>query len=370
MSSLLRERDGKNYAFGILADPQYGPAPSEKEPKDMIDGVLTRVSFLNGGEQRIFHEGEARYRWALRVLGWLGVRQVVELGDLTDTNPTEKYRDAMLQAEQQSGLDIRHVIGNHDCYGAKKQQMLAQEHVMDRLGVPRPGYYTFPLGEHWQGIVLNTTDVPWHEEDITTEEQSARMDGLANNYPGNGGISREQLAWLETTCEQTASDGRHIIVFGHHPVASDRRIPYCLTGDTSAFTRILERFGVKAYLTGHDHNGSYQLEGGVQYITLRGMVNGEKRCPLALVDLAADGSFAINGLGDQPSYASPPDKPASPAYRTKTLLNDMTGAPCPVFAKETVASDGEVVATAIAELQAIDLSIWKRPAPKSIDISV
>lgn len=73
-----------------------------------------------------------------------------------------------------------------------------------------------------------------------------------------------QLAWLEK--ELAASTAPWKIVVGHHPVYSAGE-----HGNTSELIRdikpLLEKYHVRIYLNGHDHDLQHQLEGPVNYFT-------------------------------------------------------------------------------------------------------
>lgn len=74
----------------------------------------------------------------------------------------------------------------------------------------------------------------------------------------------QQLVWLEH--ELAGSGAVWKIVIGHHPVYSGGE-----HGDTKELIvllkPLLERFGVQAYLNGHDHHLEYVVVGQVHYLT-------------------------------------------------------------------------------------------------------
>lgn len=74
----------------------------------------------------------------------------------------------------------------------------------------------------------------------------------------------EQLVWLER--ELAASSATWKLVVGHHPIYSGGNY-----GSTSALVAtlkpLLERFGVQAYLNGHNHNLEHVVIGNLHYLT-------------------------------------------------------------------------------------------------------
>jgi acid phosphatase len=74
----------------------------------------------------------------------------------------------------------------------------------------------------------------------------------------------EQVAWLAR--ELAASKAEWKIVVGHHPVfsgGSHGNTP----GLIDQFKPLFERYGVQAYLNGHNHNLEHVLVNGVNYLT-------------------------------------------------------------------------------------------------------
>lgn len=73
-----------------------------------------------------------------------------------------------------------------------------------------------------------------------------------------------QLSWLESSLAGSKADWK--IVVGHHPVFSRGR-----HGDTRELILdvqpLLERYGVQAYLNGHDHDMQHVVVNGISYLT-------------------------------------------------------------------------------------------------------
>jgi tartrate-resistant acid phosphatase type 5 len=100
--------------------------------------------------------------------------------------------------------------------------------------------------------------------------------------------SRPQVAWLER--ELALSNAPWKIVVGHHPLFSGGS-----HGGTSALVELLQpmfdRYGVQAYLNGHNHNLEHVRMGDVQYLTIGG---GSKPTRISAVD---GQHFAASRLG-------------------------------------------------------------------------
>jgi tartrate-resistant acid phosphatase type 5 len=100
--------------------------------------------------------------------------------------------------------------------------------------------------------------------------------------------SRPQVAWLER--ELALSNAPWKIVVGHHPLFSGGS-----HGGTNALVELLQpmfdRYGVQAYLNGHNHNLEHVRMGDVQYLTIGG---GSKPTRISAVD---GQHFAASRLG-------------------------------------------------------------------------
>lgn len=170
---------------------------------------------------------------------------VLLLGDNFYFHGVSSTEDALWkeQFEDAYTLDVPFyaVLGNHDHLGDTQAQVDYSARS-ERWRMPAQ-YYTFtrPIGPGAQAsmFMLDTTEI---------------VEG--------GGEALEQLRWLD---EQLAtSRSRWKIVAGHHPVVSSGG-----HGPTRELARtlrpLLERHGVDAYLSGHDHDLEL-LRTGAQWI--------------------------------------------------------------------------------------------------------
>jgi len=96
---------------------------------------------------------------------------------------------------------------------------------------------------------------------------------------GDRDEAQEQLRWLERAL--AASNARWKIAVGHHLILSSGSHG----GSETLYDHVrplLERYGVRAYFNGHDHNLEYLSDGGVSYICSgAGSEAREVRAPLA-----------------------------------------------------------------------------------------
>jgi len=139
------------------------------------------------------------------------------------------------------------VMGNHDWRGKPEAQV--QRHYQERRQLGAQARWTMP--HYWytvrhevedQDVLLVFLDTPILAPEET--EQSAR-----DNLPGFE-QRLNQLAWLEHVLA-TASE-TWVIVVGHYPLysAGDHGPSATLIADIAP---LLEKYGVDAYFSGHDH---------------------------------------------------------------------------------------------------------------------
>lgn len=153
------------------------------------------------------------------------------------------------------------ILGNHD-YKRSPSAQIDYSAVSSRWSMPSFFYKrTFPLSttETVELFFLDTTALA--SRTLSWQRFSA------SHSPD------EQLAWFASSL--AASSSKWKIVVGHHPVYSGG--PH---GDTDVLVTkvdpLLKRFGVKAYINGHDHNFQHIEKSAIHYFTSG---NGAKLTP-------------------------------------------------------------------------------------------
>lgn len=144
-------------------------------------------------------------------------------------------------------------LGNHDHKGNAMAQV-AYSQVSSRWSMPGPFY--------WQGKRLRDGTAA-HFFFLDTTPIVAENSGIGRFFPGDNDDA--QMQWLEQAL--AASNARWKLVVGHHPVFSGGE----RHGSTPELVRLvqplLERYSVKAYLNGHDHNLQHIVVNGIHYLT-------------------------------------------------------------------------------------------------------
>jgi tartrate-resistant acid phosphatase type 5 len=139
------------------------------------------------------------------------------------------------------------VLGNHD-HKANAMAQVAYSQVSSRWCMPGTFYWRGERLRDGRGadfFFLDTTV-------IVTETRD------------DGDDADAQMQWLDAAL--ATSNARWKIVVGHHPVFSGGH-----HGSTPELARVvqplLEYYGVKAYLNGHDHDLQHIVVNGIHYLT-------------------------------------------------------------------------------------------------------
>ena len=222
---------------------------------------------------------------------------VIQVGDLIDGGKKAVADfDDILAVYNELNARKYHVLGNHDFAG------ISRKAVLDKMEIDR-GYYDFTVS-NWRFVVLDTMDLAvsggW-PEDSDQYRQSTEMlkklqqAGAPNAVDWNGGISNEQMVWLDHVLADADSNDQNAIVFGHHPLqpAGDPHIAW----NAGQIVKIIESHDcVAAYMNGHNHAGKYTYHNGIAYITFIAMVDMPTENAFAVIEISND-AIQIEGFG-------------------------------------------------------------------------
>ncbi len=260
--------------FGVIADPQYAPvAPrGTRYYANSLWKLSDAVAALN--------EAELDF--------------VVTLGDMIDRH-VESYLH-ILPIYQELRHDNWFVLGNHE-YSVASDYIAA---VPSYLGMNERYYERQVNGVRFLvldgndlSLFANPTGTPRHEPSLAMYEALV-AGGAVNAQTWNGGLSDEQLGWLEARLAAAAEAGAPVIVLGHYPLwPEDQHNLWNFEEVTGLLAR---HRGVVAYLNGHNHAGHYGTRDGIHYVTLEGMVETPAETAYAVVEVYPD-RLAIDGVG-------------------------------------------------------------------------
>ncbi|WP_168207559.1 metallophosphoesterase [Microlunatus elymi] len=272
------------FRFGLLADVQY----ADDDPRPQID--------------RYYRYSLGKLAEAITEFNRHELAFVVHLGDLVDHDL--ENLPPVLNLLRQSTAPVRQVLGNHDFLSRTGPNgVSAEADVFSAFGLERP-YYAFDVAG-WRFLVLNTNEVGV----IAAEPQTERwlqgrqlLDRLAaekrpNANAWNGTIGPEQTGWLEDQIEDAGTHGLRAAILAHHPVFPDHGDN--LLDDHRMRERLPDFPALKVWFNGHQHQGGYGEHGGVNYLTLCGMVQ-TRRNAYAIAEVYHD-RIEIIGFDREPT---------------------------------------------------------------------
>ena len=260
--------------FGVIADAQYCDCA------------------VNGS--RHYRASPGKMRDAIEQLNGEDLDFVIHLGDLIDRD-FESFGE-ILPIYRELRVPTYQVLGNHDF--AVDPSM--KDEVVRRLGLYRR-YYDFVVGS-WRFVVLDTNDLSLYARGEGTARYR-RADSLfqylvADDRPNakewNGGVSREQLRWLDRTLGEAAARDERVVVFTHHPVYPSNA--HNVWNDREVLEVLSAHDNAAAVMSGHNHGGNYGADRGIHFLTLKGMVETPDSTAYAVVEASAD-RLEVIGFG-------------------------------------------------------------------------
>ena len=269
------------FQFGVVADVQY----CDCEP-----GLAMN---------RYYRRSVEKLRDCLATLSQYDLRFILDVGDLIDRD--FQSFDTILPVYQSAKAPVHRTLGNHD-YAVNVVRL---DEIPQRLGMPSRGYYKVDY-DTWRLIVLNGNEVSLFGTRAGTPLRQQAEDTLADLQQRqapqakewNGGVSQEQLTWLEEQLDEAQRDGQSVLVAGHYPLypAGDLNL-----WNDIAVIDILERYPtVVAYFNGHHHDGNYGHQNGIHYVNFKGMVDTEHENTFAVVEVYPD-RLEVKGFGREDS---------------------------------------------------------------------
>ena len=265
--------------FSVIADVQYADKPPE-EPRRYRDAIIRLQDFVAHCRQ-------------------IQPSFVVQLGDLIDGGPDAlpEMRQALEVLASLDRQRMMHVLGNHDFLGLDRKTVTAL------FGLQK-GYYDFQMAG-WRFVVLDTVEISvqggWDRQSRNYRAAVDMMNtlqqvGADNARIVNGGMSREQIDWLDSVLDDTDSKQHKAFIFAHLPLLpmGHKHTLY----NSSEVIEVLEAHPcVKVYMSGHRHAGGDMETEGIHYVGLEAMVETPDSGGWADVMLD-DQMIAIRGYGN------------------------------------------------------------------------
>lgn len=262
-----------NLSIGVIADPQYAD-------KDSRGTRFYRNSLVKLGE-------------AVNYLNQQDISFSVVLGDLVDLG-TKDLPPILLRLDSLK-KPVYNLLGNHDYEAATDKYGLFKQFNMPK------SYYSVKQGD-WTFILLNTNELseyattsstPLHSEYITLRDR-LKLAQRKNAQPWNGGISSNQMAWMEGEIQQALAESKKVIIFSHHPLFPENGLEAL---NNREILEALEKYtNVRAVISGHHHEGNFALYNKLPIVTLEGMVETASENAFGKMDLFHN-RIEINGQG-------------------------------------------------------------------------
>ena len=274
------------FSFGVLADTQYADVPAA--------GI------------RYYRASLEKLDECVREFNTKELAFVAQLGDLIERKSWSF--DAPLARLNRLEAPIYHVLGNHDfAYSGEAKHV-----TYNKLGLDN-GYYDFSY-KPWRFIVLDGNDISFqangkNDKDYTIDsaidpekfkEAQAMYQRLADNKrpnatDWNGGIGRKQIDWLKSLLEQASKSGEKAVIFCHYPIRP--ALGHCNLWNDDELLAVVEGYDcVKAWISGHNHSGGYELKSGIHHVTIEGMVETSNTNAFGVVEVYDD-HLNIKGYG-------------------------------------------------------------------------
>lgn len=176
-----------------------------------------------------------------------GAKYIFVSGDISSSGTTEQHAmiAAYLEAfENETGIKVFVVPGNHDYYGLKT----------NRVETFRTLYKNFGFSDAY--AVDETTNSYAADLDENYTLLAIDSNVLSDSY---GAISAELLSWIEAQAKAATARGRKLIGMMHHPVVAhfsmqEKMISDSLIKDWKTLSTKFADLGIRYIFTGHKHS--------------------------------------------------------------------------------------------------------------------
>ncbi|ESP01423.1 hypothetical protein LOTGIDRAFT_149678 [Lottia gigantea] len=256
------------------------------------------------------------------------VEFIVHLGDIIDGfnkrhGISQSSLDWVIKTFEK--FRVYHLIGNHELYNFTRTELIntplysaGLKECQDFSSPNTSFYYTFLPHACFRIIVLDSYDISvigWPESSEKHQLGLRYLDNNVNddkNSPGNmtgldrrfvkfnGGVSDDQLQWLEKILKHSQDKRENILVIGHLPILSTPIDTMNLLWNYDEVLNILHQYScVIAYFSGHDHDGGFGIDDhNIPHLTFPAILEcpPDSVPPLATLKLYTD-TLQLTGQG-------------------------------------------------------------------------
>lgn len=299
------------FSFGVITDVQYA---------DVRNGLSY------GGNKRYYRDSRIALRKAVDDWRTQDLKFVIHLGDIIDgkavTHSDQALKDVLDEFDRLE-TPVYHVIGNHCLYNFPRDELNQRL----RIASPTAGasHYAFTPAPGCRVVVLDGYDVsllgwpeghPHHQlakgildTNNPNEEKNDPdpMVGVARRFVKfGGGISDQQLQWLEQQLQEATVAEQRVIVCCHLPIHPDTANAACLLWNYVEVLDLLEEYScVAATFSGHAHMDGHAVAKGLHHRVLNCVVETEPGNTCHGVVHVYPDSLQLEGQGDLQSTHMP-----------------------------------------------------------------
>lgn len=268
----------QEFEIGIVADCQYCICETKNN--------------------RFYQKSAERLQKSVKELNKHDLDYTIHLGDFIDRD--FQSFDTVAPIWNSLKSDKYHVLGNHDFSVVDSLKPL----IFQKMNIENR-YYSV-IKKKWRFIVLDGNDLSIHG--ALTDRKKQQTDSLFQllsnkNRPNlkewNGGLSIEQLKWVEKELQLATKNKERVGFYCHFPSLGEEQA-HNLWNYEQLLVLIDQYPCVKFYFNGHNHDGSYVQKNGVHYLNFKGMVDTKDSTSFARVTFRQDSLF-VKGYGREPS---------------------------------------------------------------------
>ena len=246
---------------------------------------------------RYYTKAPQRLKEAIAILNKDSLNYSIHLGDFIDKG--FKSLDTVLPLWEELKSKSYHVLGNHDfeVNDSLKAKVIQRLNLTER-------YYSF-IEKDWRFIVLDGNDLSFHG--ALSEEKKKQTHAVFNSLKNkklpylekwNGALSSNQLSWIQTELDLAVKNKQKVGFYCHFPIFP---IDKHNLWNRDEFLALIKPYkNVKIFFNGHNHEGAYQMENNVHYVTFKGMVDSEDSSAFAKIQFDND-TISIEGFYREPS---------------------------------------------------------------------
>ena len=302
------------FSFGVIADVQYA---THEDAWNFSHTVL-----------RSFSNSLNILKSSVEYFNSLQLSFVANLGDIIDQRCSKlgtsksDLKVVLDEFKRMKCKQITHIIGNHELYNFDREELKDLLNTTNGNENKSTWYSYRPVDNiPFRIIVLDTYDVSTIQGTTAERTQQAYdflsaknpneinkhgvnwLSGLKGEdrrfLPYNGAISKEQLDFLDRTCQEADENDEKCLVMGHVQILPGSCSSTTVLWNYKDVLEIFHKYNsIVGYIAGHDHSGGYkQDEAGIHYLTLPSPLETEKgdMC-FASVDVYDD-KMRINCVG-------------------------------------------------------------------------